>query len=102
MIGAIAPSSASLAERLATVVPRTGGPTVVELGPGTGAVSAAIARRSPAGGRHVGVEIDPLLADHLRAVGAPLEVILGDAADLHALLANHGIGRADVVVGGLP
>ncbi len=49
-VGAIVPSSARLAEVLAAIVPRAGSPVVVELGPGTGAVSAVIAQRLPADG----------------------------------------------------
>ncbi|MEC3980808.1 SAM-dependent methyltransferase, partial [Amycolatopsis sp. H20-H5] len=56
LIGAIAPSSQRLAHRLAAVVPRSGAPTIVELGPGTRVVSAAIAERLPERGRQVGVE----------------------------------------------
>lgn len=102
VIGAIAPSSAALAERLATVVPRTGRPVVVELGPGTGVVSTAIGRRLPAAGRLVGVEIDGGLVEHLRRRDAPLEVVHGDAVDLRELLAANGIDRVDAVVSGLP
>ena len=42
MVGAVLPSSGSLAELLAAIVPRTGAPVVVELGPGTGAVTGVI------------------------------------------------------------
>ena len=49
-VGAVVPSSTRLAEVLAAVVPRAGAPVVVELGPGTGAVSAVIRRRLPAAG----------------------------------------------------
>lgn len=51
VVGAVVPSSRDLGELLATVVPRDGRPTVVELGPGTGAVSTMISRRLPPGGR---------------------------------------------------
>ncbi|WP_211225512.1 class I SAM-dependent methyltransferase [Amycolatopsis nigrescens] len=102
VIGAIAPSSATLADRLASVVPSFGLPTVVELGPGTGSVSAAIARRLPEGGRQLAVEIDPELVEYLRRTRPELEVSYGDAADLRALLAVHGVGRVDAVVSGLP
>jgi 16S rRNA A1518/A1519 N6-dimethyltransferase RsmA/KsgA/DIM1 with predicted DNA glycosylase/AP lyase activity len=40
---------------------------VVELGPGTGSVTAAIEHRLAGRGRHVAVEIDPGLARYVRA-----------------------------------
>ncbi|MDQ4020899.1 MAG: SAM-dependent methyltransferase, partial [Actinomycetota bacterium] len=61
-MGAVAPSSSHLAARLAAVVPRVGEPVVVELGPGTGSVTTAIEHRLAGRGRHVAVEIDPVLA----------------------------------------
>ena len=86
-MGAVAPSS----ERLAT-----------ELGPGTGAVSAVIARRLPPGGRHLAVELDPAMVDYLRRTRPGLEVVPGDARDLGKLLADQGVDHVDAIVCGLP
>jgi phospholipid N-methyltransferase len=102
VIGAIAPSSRTLADRLTAVVPRSGSPTVVELGPGTGVVSSAIAQRLPARGRQVCVEIDSRLVSYLHRTRPELDVILGDAVDLRELLVGRGIERADAVVSGIP
>lgn len=101
-VGAVAPSSPRLARLLAAVVPTHGTPGVVELGPGTGAVSDAIRRRLPPGAQHVAVEVDARMAAHLRATRPGMEVVTGDAADLTALLARTGPWRADAVVSGLP
>jgi phospholipid N-methyltransferase len=101
-VGAIVPSSPRLANLLASVVPSAGAPVVVELGPGTGAISAAIERRLPSGGRHLAVELDPELAAFLRTTRPELEVIEGDAAHLRELLAGRGVTRVDAVISGLP
>jgi phospholipid N-methyltransferase len=101
-VGAVAPSSAGLAQLLASVVPRAGAPVVVELGPGTGAVSAAIDRRLPPAGRHLAVELDPAMAEYLQRTRPTLEVVPGDARDLGALLADRDVSRIDAVVSGLP
>ena len=61
-IGAVLPSSVPLARVLAAVVPRTGGPVVVELGPGTGAVTDVIDAQLPPDARHVAVELDARMA----------------------------------------
>jgi phospholipid N-methyltransferase len=101
-VGAIAPSGPALAGLLATVVPSTGTPTVVELGPGTGSATKAVQRRIPAAGRHLAVEIDGTLVEHLKAAHPRLDVVHGDAAELAKLLADRGIEQVDAVISGLP
>ena len=101
-VGAVAPSSANLAEVLAAVVPSNSARAVVELGPGTGVVSDAIERRLPEGARHVAVEVDKDLAAHLRETRPRMEVLNGDAAHLTDLLAGADLKQADAVVSGLP
>jgi phospholipid N-methyltransferase len=100
--GAIAPSSPRLGAVLASIVPSTGAPVVVELGPGTGAVSAVIAQRLPAGARHLAVELDPDMVTFLRRTRPELEVVPGNAANLGALLAERGVPSVDAVICGLP
>ncbi|WP_233575912.1 class I SAM-dependent methyltransferase [Saccharopolyspora rhizosphaerae] len=101
-VGAVAPSSPHLAREIASVVPRTGSPVVVELGPGTGALSSGIANRLPAGGRHVAIELDSGMVEHLNRELPWLEVVQGDASQLGSLLSDAGIDRVDAVVSGLP
>ncbi len=101
-MGAVAPSSSHLAARLAAVVPQVGEPVVVELGPGTGSVTTAIEHRLAGRGRHLAVEIDLELAKHLRAEHPDVEVLVGDAAELERLLAEHQVPAVDAVVSGLP
>jgi phosphatidylethanolamine/phosphatidyl-N-methylethanolamine N-methyltransferase len=100
--GAVAPSSPSLAAVIASVVPTAGAPIVVELGPGTGAMTTAIEARLASDARHVAIELDPRMVGFLRQAHPGLEVVEGDAVKLHALLAERGIEQADAVVSGLP
>lgn len=102
VIGAVAPSGRALSDLLASVAPADGQPVVVELGPGTGVVSTALRRRLPDGARHIAVEIDPGMVEHLRRTRPWVEVRQGDAADLQKLLADAGVDRVDTVVSGLP
>ncbi|MFF3665985.1 class I SAM-dependent methyltransferase [Microtetraspora malaysiensis] len=102
VVGAIAPSSPSLARALTAVVPTSGTPVVVELGPGTGSISEAIRERLSPGARHLSVEIEPDLVTHLRRTKPWMETIHGDAADLGALLARAGADRVDAIVSTLP
>jgi phosphatidylethanolamine/phosphatidyl-N-methylethanolamine N-methyltransferase len=101
-VGAVIPSSPIMAREMAAVVPTVGNPVAVELGPGTGALSGAVARRLPAGGRHLAVELDEGMVGHLRATMPWLEVIQGDAVRLGKLLEQAGIESVDAVVSGLP
>lgn len=102
LIGAPAPTGATLAGEIAAVLPGTGTPTVVELGAGTGALSPAIRARLSPGSRYVAVEVDGELVTHLRRRMPWLEVLHGDAADLATLLAGAGVGPVDAVVSSLP
>jgi phospholipid N-methyltransferase len=101
-VGAVAPCSSQLAARLAAVVPRAGNPVVVELGPGTGSVTTAIECRLGGRGRHVAVELDPVLANYLSAEHPEVEVLVGNAVELERLVAAHCMPAVDAVVSGLP
>lgn len=102
LVGAVAPSSRELAERLATIVPRHGSPVVLELGPGTGAVSDVIDQRLPDPGTHLAVEIDPAMAAYLQRRRPTMSVLCGDAAELDTLLSEAGVSHVDAMVSGLP
>nr|WP_188986626.1 methyltransferase domain-containing protein [Saccharopolyspora subtropica] len=102
MVGAATPTSAAVAATVAQVVPTTGTPVVVELGPGTGSLSNGIHRRLPAGARHIGIELGKELVEHLRAHKPWMEIVHGDAADLLALLDKHGVDRVDAVISSIP
>jgi phosphatidylethanolamine/phosphatidyl-N-methylethanolamine N-methyltransferase len=101
-MGAVAPSSARLSAVLTSIVPTAGCPVVVELGPGTGAVSAAIDRRLPPGARHLAVELDAAMVEYLGHARPGMEVVHGDARDLGKLLAEREVDHVDAVVCGLP
>lgn len=101
-VGAVAPTSEAMAELLTRIVPRSGTPVVVELGPGTGAVTGVIDDRLPPGARHVAVELDPAMAAFLQRTHPGTDVVEGDAIKLGALLAEHDVEHADAVVSGLP
>jgi len=101
-VGAIAPSSTSLARHICATVPEGGDPVVVELGPGTGAFTDVIQRRLGGRGHHLAVELNPVFAGRLADRYPGLDVAVSDAAQLGDLLAQRRLGPADVVVSGLP
>ena len=98
--GAVAASSRHLAHAMTSGLDLEQADTVVELGPGTGAVTEAILPRLAPGARLIAVELNPILARRLadRHRGDPVEVVTGSAADLPRLVP----GRVDAVVSGLP
>lgn len=102
VMGAVAPASGPLARALATIVPRGRPATVVELGPGTGPVSRAIRARLAPGSRHIAVEVNTAMVDHLRRVHPWLDVVEGDANELGNLLRTAGVTHADALVSTLP
>ncbi|SHN43136.1 class I SAM-dependent methyltransferase [Cryptosporangium aurantiacum] len=102
LVGAVAPSSSALARVATTVVPRTGAPVVVELGPGNGSFTGAIQQRLAGRGRHIAVELNQRFAERLRGLHPGVDVANVDAADLGTVLTDRGLDTADVIVSGLP
>lgn len=101
-VGAVAPSGGPLADLVTAPVPREGDPVVVELGPGTGAFTAAIQRRLGGRGHHLAVEINERFARRLAARYPRVDVEVADARTLRELLRARGRHQADVIVSGLP
>lgn len=98
-IGAISPSSPALAEAMSAQVDFTKPGRVLELGPGTGAVTKALIRRGLGPERVIAVESDPAFARILRGRFPGLDVIEGDAADAGAV---EGKGPFNAIVSSLP
>ena len=98
----VLPSSPHLSAPMVAPIDARAEPTVVELGPGTGAFTAAIQQRLAGRGRHVAVELNERPADHLSERFRNLSVGTDTAERLPEVLARHGCDSADVVVSGLP
>ncbi|MFP5022572.1 class I SAM-dependent methyltransferase [Pseudonocardia phyllosphaerae] len=101
-MGAVAPTSGVVARRMAALIPGAPGVVVVELGAGTGAVSAALGPKLDGRGTHLAVERDPMMLAELRRRAPWAHRIPGDARDLTALLTTAGAGPADAVLSTLP
>jgi phosphatidylethanolamine/phosphatidyl-N-methylethanolamine N-methyltransferase len=101
-VAAITPSSADLARAMAAPVDPKVPQVVVELGAGTGAVTAAAAARLHPDSRLVAIEIDPDFAALAREAAPRAEVVVGDVAMLRSLLLPLALERVDVVLSGLP
>lgn len=75
---------------------------VVELGGGTGAVTAALLKHGVPPWKIVVVERSPTLAHHLRQRFPQLRIIQGDAAHLGQLLSHEKIKKIGSIVSSLP
>lgn len=100
-MGAIAPSGEPLARAMAAQVPASAR-VVVELGPGTGAITRALLKRLPDPPRLLLVEKEPAMVAALARRYPAVEVLTGDAVQLERLLLRMGIEQVDVVVSSLP
>ncbi|MGB7772939.1 MAG: methyltransferase domain-containing protein [Pseudolabrys sp.] len=100
--GAVMPSSKMLARAMARCVdPQAQGP-IVELGPGTGPVTAALVRHGIDPARLILVEFNPDFCRLLRTRYPAATVVQGDAYRLRRLLENYVDEPAAAVVSGLP
>lgn len=102
VVGAISPSGKALARAMARQVDPASPLPVLELGPGTGPVTAALIEHGIAPERIVALEYDPdfcgLLVERFRG----LNVVEGDAYDLAASLPPGLSGPFAAVVSSLP
>ena len=102
--GSVAPSSPKLTAAMARWLPRDSDSYVLELGPGTGAVTDALLKRGLREDRLVAIEHNPALAIHLRKRFPRAHIITGDAWQLDELLREHSpvIGSVGAVISSLP
>lgn len=102
--GSVAPSSPQLAGAMAAWLPADPESYVLELGPGTGAVTEALIKHGLREDRLIAIEHNPALAGLLRKRYPRASIIAGDAWHLDELLSActppvHGVGA---VISSLP
>jgi phosphatidylethanolamine/phosphatidyl-N-methylethanolamine N-methyltransferase len=102
--GAVAPSSPQLAAAMARWLPRDSDSFVLELGPGTGAVTEALMEHGLREDRLVAIERNPTLASLLRKRFPRALIISGDAWQMDELLRERlqPIESVGAVISSLP
>jgi phosphatidylethanolamine/phosphatidyl-N-methylethanolamine N-methyltransferase len=102
--GAVVPSSRKLAAAMAQWLPSDPDSYVLELGPGTGAVTQALLAHGLREDRLVAIERNPKLAHLLRDRFPRAHIITGDAWQLDDLLRrrNHPVENVGAVISSLP
>lgn len=101
-VGAIAPSGPALSRTMAALVDPSIEGTIVELGPGTGPVTAALLERGIDPSRLVLVEYDNAFCEALRGKYPQVKVVQGDAFALDETLRGHANAPFAAIVSSLP
>jgi phosphatidylethanolamine/phosphatidyl-N-methylethanolamine N-methyltransferase len=101
-VATVCPSSPFLARHLANSLALSNAKVVVELGPGTGALTEAVLPRLKPGVRFLAVERNPALCAAWRKRYPGYDVVEGSVADLQQICRDQGIESVDCVVSGLP
>lgn len=101
-VGAILPSSDRLARAMVHGVRLDADDTLLELGPGTGALTAHIRRILPDPSHYLGIEREPRFVSILEERFPDLQFLEGDAAHAGELVARAGLRTPRVILSGLP
>ena len=101
-VGAVAASSRMLAESLTTLAGVAEASCVVELGPGTGAVTGVILEQLPETASFMALEINPDFVRILNHRFPDILVIQDSAVHLAKYLEKYETGFCDSIVSGLP
>ena len=101
-VATIAPSSRALSRAIVRGIDWPKTECVVELGAGTGPVTAELLASAPPGVRVVINEFLPEFCEALRVKFPNAKIVEGDARALVDMLAQRGITHVDYILSGLP
>ncbi|MDF0487946.1 methyltransferase domain-containing protein [Sphingomonas sp. H39-1-10] len=104
MVGSVVPSSRRLIRQMLSRVDWGKTKLFVEYGPGVGTFCQPILDRLAPDATLIAIDTNPDFIDHLRDEIRDSRFIahLGSAADVQAIIAEHGFEQADYVLSGLP
>jgi phospholipid N-methyltransferase len=101
-IASFAPSSRFMARAILRGIDFSKCRSIVELGAGTGPITAELLKRVDPSCRVLIIELDPDLCRHLRQRFPGVDIVQADASDLDQLLDERGISGVDHILSGLP
>ncbi len=101
-MGSIFPSSKKLAHCMAQQIPKNSNRFVIELGAGTGSVTAELLNHGVEPGRLIVIEKSPKLVRHLQKRFPSVMIIEGDAMNLHEILTQHDRLDIEAIISSLP
>lgn len=101
-VGAFCASSKALAVEMTRHIGMEKAETVVELGPGTGAITCEIIPRLSPDAGFIAIELDDEMAENLRLRFPRAKICCGCASLLPEILKQENRPEADVIISGLP
>ena len=101
-VGALCASSGALCRAMVSEIGIEKAELVVELGPGTGAITRELIQRLPKNGKLLAVELDGMLCEYLRRTFPGVEICHDSASNLTHILKQRDLPPANAVVSGLP
>ena len=101
-VGAIAPSSPELAQRMVEGIRPDADNIILELGVGTGAITKFISDIVPNEKSYLGIELDKDLVKHLKRNFSDLKIIRGNAQECFAIHRKSNLGKVGYVICCLP
>jgi phosphatidylethanolamine/phosphatidyl-N-methylethanolamine N-methyltransferase len=101
-VGAIAPSSPELAQKMLHGLKPTSESVVLELGVGTGAITKFIQGLLTDESSYLGIELDKTLVRSLKINYPTMKIVRGNARDVHAIHERSGLGKVGFIVCCLP
>jgi phospholipid N-methyltransferase len=104
MVGSVVPSSGRLIRRMLGPVDWTACKVFVEYGPGVGTFCRPILERMAPDAQLIAIDTNPDFVAYLRGsiADSRFSAIAGSAAEVRAIVADHGHANADYVLSGLP
>lgn len=101
-VGAVSASSLALARAIVDGLDFAGAVKVVELGPGTGALTGSIVERLGPEARLLAIDIDPEFVKQVRRRWPQVDCVCASAERLEELTVEHGLAPVDHIISGLP
>ncbi len=101
-VGAIAPSSPDLAQRMLDEIRPDKNNVVLELGVGTGAITKFLQEIVPNQESYFGIELDKGLVKSLKKNYPELTIVCANACETHAIYQKSGLGKVGYIICCLP
>ena len=101
-VGACCPSSPFLAQEITSFTGLENVSSIVELGPGTGALTGAILKKKAPDARFFAVELNVSVLETFRKNFPEVKVYNESAVNLPEIARKEGLARVDTIISGLP
>ena len=101
-VGACCPSSPSLCHEITSSIGVENASLVVELGPGTGAITEMICCKMKQDALLAAVELNEKMAQNIEQKFSNVTVFRGCASELDNMLRSRQLPQAEIVISGLP